>query len=353
MIFLIMPCNAATGWGICGTSLARELSYENKIRYVSTEIYDEKVVQNPLENSFFKQLHFDNLDYLKSQKKYPIIQALQHDLTEYMGDFEGSYKIGITFADRKISNINCIKASKKWDLIVSGSVWSKNLLEEHKVKSEVILQGIDPLLYNSKRSNKQMFKDDFVVFSGGKFEPRKGQDLTIKAFKVLQDKYPDVKLVCAWYNSYTNDSGIKELVDSGIDMKKVVLLPTMPNSCFPQVYQNTDIGIFPSRCEAGTNLVLMEYMACKKPVIASIGTGQGDIVNDKNGLIIENSGVCQLYEKEEIIGLWEEPNLDSLISNLEWSYNNRNKLNKIAKEANKSISKYTWKYMAERIVSYL
>jgi glycosyltransferase involved in cell wall biosynthesis len=353
MIFLIMPCNYATGWGICGTNLARELSFKNKIKYVSTEIYDENVLQNPIENAFFKQLHFDNLEYLKKQKKYPIIQALQHDLTEYMGDFNGSFKIGLTFSDRKIPNINCINACKKWDLIISGSTWSKNLLQDHGVESEVIFQGIDPLLYNSKRSKKQMFEDDFVVFSGGKFETRKGQDLTIKAFKVLQDKYPDVKLVCAWYNSYTNDSGIKELNDSGIDMNKVVLLPTMPNSCFPQIYQNTDIGIFPSRCEAGTNLVLMEYMACQKPVIASIGTGQGDIVNSKNGLVVENSGVCHLYENGINIGLWEEPNVDSLISNLEWAYNNRNKLNKLAKEANRSISKYTWKYMSERISSYL
>ena len=41
----------------------------------------------------------------------------------------------------------------------------------------------------------------------------------------------------------------------------------------PQVYQNTDVGIFPSRCEAGTNLVMMEYMACGKPAIATVGTG--------------------------------------------------------------------------------
>jgi glycosyltransferase involved in cell wall biosynthesis len=48
--------------------------------------------------------------------------------------------------------------------------------------------------------------------------------------------------------------------------------------------RNSDIGIFPNRCEGGTNLALMEYMACGKPVIASYNTGHMDVLTESNSL---------------------------------------------------------------------
>ena len=100
MIFLVLPCNYQTGWGVCSTNLAREISKKTQIRYVSSEFINNQ--KNPLEAEFFKSLQFNDLEYLKVQKKYPIIQAVEHDLKPYFGDLSGSYKICITFSDRKI-----------------------------------------------------------------------------------------------------------------------------------------------------------------------------------------------------------------------------------------------------------
>ncbi len=46
----------------------------------------------------------------------------------------------------------------------------------------------------------------FVVFSGGKFELRKGQDV-VRAYKVLQDHHPDLVLVNAWFNPWPDVFG--------------------------------------------------------------------------------------------------------------------------------------------------
>jgi glycosyltransferase involved in cell wall biosynthesis len=354
MIFLVFPCNSSTGWGVCSTNLAKEISKKEKIRYVTTEMDFSVAERNLLELSFFKSLHYQNFEYLKNQKKYPIINALEHDLFPYIDYFNGSFRIGICFSDREIPE-NLIKKAQEFDVIVAGSTWCQKVLERHGLKSQVILQGIDPLFFNKERSEKQIFLDDFLIFSGGKFEYRKGQDATIKAYKVIQDKYPDVKLVCAWANFYTKDSGRSELEKAGVDLNRVIAIPGLTNSCMSQVYQNTDVGVFPSRCEAGTNLVLMEYMACGKPAIATVGTGQSDIVNEKNGIVLENSGVCHLVDKDNrlIADNWEEPNVDSIIDKLEWSYNNRNKLKPLAKKGAKLMTQYTWKHMAESILNLI
>ena len=121
----------------------------------------------------------------------------------------------------------------------------------------------------------------------------------------------------------------------------------------PRIYQNTDVGVFPSRCEAGINLVMMEYMACGKPVIATIGTGQKDLINEKTGIAIENSGICNLIENDKIVSQWEEPNVDSVIDKLDWAYHNRAKLKPLAKQGAKFISQYTWERMAQQIINLI
>lgn len=352
MIFLVLPCNCNSGWGVCSTNLAREISQKNKIRYVSCEINNPTVTISPIEHAYFKSCEFTNLEYLKTQTQYPLIQAVQHDLSDYMGDFSGSFKIALTFADRKIS-IAMAERAKKFDIIAAGSTWCKELLEEYGVKSQVVLQGIDPLIFNKTRSKKQMFLDDFVVFSGGKFELRKGQDITLKAYKILQDRHPDVKLVCAWTNPYTDESGVKALQESGVDMNRVIMIPNMPNFMMPQMYQNTDVGMFPSRCEAGTNLVMMEYMACGKPAIATIGTGQRDLISDKTGIALENSGICDLLENGQVVSKWEEPNVDSAIDKLEWAYNHQAKIKTLGVQGSKLLSEYTWERMAKILLDFI
>jgi glycosyltransferase involved in cell wall biosynthesis len=350
MIFLVLPCNYQTGWGVCSTNLAREISKKTSIRYVSSEFVDDQ--KNPLETEFFKSFQFNDLEYLKYQTKYPIIQAVEHDLKPYFGDLSGSFKICITFSDRKIPQ-NMVESAKKYNIIVAGSEWCKNLLASHNIPSVAIQQGIDPLLFNKSRSKKQIYLDDFVVFSGCKFEFRKGQDVVINAMKVLQDRYPDVKLVCAWSNPYNKQDGKQMCYDAGLDMKKIIFLPIMGNSYYPYVYQNTDIGVFPSRCEAGTNLVLMEYMACGKPVIATVGSGQSDIVNEQNGFKISSCGNVVVKDNNELQTNWEEPDLESVIEHLDYAYNNRSKIKKLGNAGAKFMKNFTWEIMAEKILALI
>jgi hypothetical protein len=52
-------------------------------------------------------------------------------------------------------------------------------------------------------NDKHCFEDQFVIFSGGKFELRKGQDIVIKAFQIFHDKHKDALLVNSWFNQWS------------------------------------------------------------------------------------------------------------------------------------------------------
>jgi len=63
--------------------------------------------------------------------------------------------------------------------------------------------------------------------------------------------------------------------EAGRQTTNIVLVPQQLTLAMARVYRNSDVGLFPNRCEGGANLVLMEYMACGKPVVTVDTTGQG------------------------------------------------------------------------------
>ena len=72
-----------------------------------------------------------------------------------------------------------------------------------------------------------------------------------------------------------------------------------------------DIAILPSKWE-GFGLVLIEYMVCNKPIVASNVGGIADIIKDKeNGLLTEKDNYKMLYEN--INKLYADNNLKERI----------------------------------------
>ena len=67
---------------------------------------------------------------------------------------------------------------------------------------------------------------------------------------------------------------------------RVVILPSGANVTMPKIYKNSDLGLFPNRCEGGTNLVLMEYMACGKPIVATRTDGFEVLEENLAGLLV-------------------------------------------------------------------
>src|SRR5690606_6281917 len=66
-------------------------------------------------------------------------------------------------------------------------------------------QGVDTDLFRPVPQAVQRdprFAGRFTVFSGGKLEYRKGQDLVVAAFKRFQQRRPEALLVAAWHNPW-------------------------------------------------------------------------------------------------------------------------------------------------------
>jgi glycosyltransferase involved in cell wall biosynthesis len=382
MIYTVLPTGSFHGWGVCGKYIVKELSNLTEVKLVTEEFAFENILDE-FDFRLLKSKLISDQEYQTIKNSaftciaFPVLQCITNNLLMPMSpNLKGKVNIGYTFfEDNILSPVSVENGRRYFDTIVTGSSWCEEILKNYGLTNTTsIIQGIDPTIFNPFLSEKRYFKDYFVIFSGGKFELRKGQDIVIKAFKILQDKYKDVMLVNSWFNFWpasfltmkasphisfstnANDYStmINEiLIENGIDLNRVITLPPYPNIMMPRIYKNSDIGFFPNRCEGGTNLVLMEYMACAKPVIASFSSGHKDILTDNNSIKLTNMKPITITSNNISSAVWEDPDLDEAIAKLEWAYHNRDSLNALSTKAGEDLSKTTWAKTAQSFYNIL
>jgi len=257
-------------------------------------------------------------------------------------------------------------ASKLWDHIVAGSNWCEQQLRMGGMeRTSTILQGIDSSRFFMQRPRSNDGR--FIVFSGGKFEFRKGQDIVIGAMRVFMERHKDVWLSCSWHNHWpvslktmeqsnlidfkSHDMPCPEIIletirRNGLDSERVLLHPLFDNARMPLVYAESDIGIFPNRCEGGNNLVMCEYMACGRTVIASNRTGHADVITPENAFCLTFYQPRTVLSGQNASGLWPEASYEELIELLEQAYLDRQTLVLKSRTAAHDMSLLSWKAAA-------
>src|SRR5262249_50882180 len=87
---------------------------------------------------------------------------------------------GVVFREHSTCDAEGRGRADQLSLIIAGSRWNEQVLRANGiVATTTVLQGVDTALFHpSPRTGR--FRDRFVIFSGGKLEFRKGQDLVLK-----------------------------------------------------------------------------------------------------------------------------------------------------------------------------
>ena len=340
------------GWGVCSQYLIKELSQYINCRVLNSTDGSDR---NPsLDGKLFQAI--TGIDFLPMFNKA-----------------RGRQNIGYTFFENELKPTS-VENAKQYDLVLGGSSWCRDrMLEKGISNCDVLIQGIDPdFHYPIEESGS---RDHFVIFSGGKFELRKGQDLVLKAVKILQEKYDDIRLVNCWYNIWPESMHLmayskhirfeyqqldwqdlmrKVYQDNGMNADFIQTCDLIPKEMQRELYRQTDLGVFPNRCEGGTNLVLMEYMACGKPVVASNTSGHKDVVNSRNALLLNDLSPYNIVDSENtLFARWHEPSLDELVAQIEYAYHHRKEIAKIGAKGGEDMRQFTWRNTAEDLLRKL
>ncbi|SFV71350.1 Glycosyltransferase [hydrothermal vent metagenome] len=186
-----------------------------------------------------------------------------------------------------------------YDKIVSVSEKTKehnreNLSKNFKVDSNKFIhcdnvQDIENILEKSKEeiaeeSHKNIFKNGKVFINIGRLSPEKGHIKLINAFTKVHQKYPKVCLVNL--GSGVLEKEIQLLIKKLKLENNVFYLGQVSN---PYSYLNaSDCFILPSDHE-GQPMTLLEALILKKPIIATDIVGNRSVLENRPGLLVENS----------------------------------------------------------------
>jgi glycosyltransferase involved in cell wall biosynthesis len=320
-----MPTGSMHGWGIAGTYLQREIAKLPPVEGVT-------------------------------------LHCMTNSLAPIRPEEWDQINIGYCFFEDNIEILNFTRqAAARWDFVVAGSRWCEyNLRIGGVANTCTILQGIDPANFHPAPLPSD---DRFTVFSGGKFEFRKSQDIVIAAMKVFMQRHKDAWLSCSWTNqwpfslatmaaspyiTYRHDEQDfltlpqRTILANGLDPARVIAYPLVDNSTMNRIFADSHVGLFPNRCEGGNNMVMCEYMACSRTVIASDTSGHADIITPDIAYPLKKYRPMVVASEGVQTAVWEEPVLEEVIEQLEHVYRNRDQLAGKGRRAAAEMERLTW-----------
>lgn len=197
------------------------------------------------------------------------------------------------------------------DRLITVTRWNREILESVGfADARCVMQGVDTERFRPRPPLGRL-GERFVIFSGGKLEFRKGQDIVVVAFRRFAERHPEALLVVAWQNPWPgtaqkiaespHGTGAPPLdASSGqLNIGAWLMANDLPagsffdvrllsNRAMPDLLREVHVAIFPNRAEGGTNLVAMEAMASGIPCILSANTGHLDLIEPGNCYPLES-----------------------------------------------------------------
>lgn len=363
--------SSRTGWGVFGANLALELT----ARGITPIPFIE-----PLDLELSPEKMAALAPALKLQKQatamippepervltcpYPLLHALGNGLTttKVSRKLSGRPDIGMLFMeDARVDDV-VRKRADRYRLILAGSQWNADLLRAGGIDHvQACPQGVDLTLF-SPEGEARDFGGRFTVFSGGKLEYRKGQDIVIAAFRRLLEREPDALLAAAWHNYWPDPApwpsdhvtGLPRQGDdrrlqlaewvaaNGIPARNFLDLGAPTNAEMAAIFRGATVGLFTNRAEGGTNLVAMEAMASGLPVILSANTGHLDLITAGNCYALTEQGTTAPTADFVAVNDWGESDPEDAATLLLQARDHPSDATRIGLAGSRSLQQWGW-----------
>ena len=307
--------------------------------------------------------------------RHPVLHGSSSDFAGFEGQDKvwGKPNIACAAIEELYTTEHGLKISRNYDMFIAISRWNADYLKSLDVGPvHLCFQGIDPVLFHPG-PRYGFYANRFVIFSGGKFEFRKGQDIVLEAFKRFRSRHPEALLVTCWQNLLLPDAeafanagyckgmprpaaqhGLELtpwLLEQGLSPDSFIDLPFVHNQLMPSVLRECDVAIFPNRCEGGTNLVAMECMASGVPTYVSYNTGHRDLVDLIGCRSFRTQRPVMPSSSLKTVQDWGECDVDEVVEALEEVYTQREDAQRDAAMVAARMKEWEWGKLNEKLLS--
>jgi glycosyltransferase involved in cell wall biosynthesis len=382
MIALGWKPGLRTGWEVVGFNIALQLCRTPTRGALALQAPDLNDIAHPLYRMLLKPVadwHAEFMRALSNQPgqgyalDIPFLHALANDFGAGISNFRGKPNVGLIVSESTVLSPEGLARSRNYDLILAGSTWNAEVLQSNGLsQARPLLQGIDPTLFHPA-PKAGLFPGRFVIFSGGKLEYRKGQDIVVAAFKKFKTRHPEAFLLTQWQNMWPqfmlgmdqvgHVQGIPQidaqrqlllqpwLAHNGINPLDWYDAGMVPNYLVPQVIREADVTLFPNRGEGGTNLVAMECLASGLPTILSANTGHLDLIGDDRCYPLRTQRPAMPTAQFPGTEGWGESDVDECVEQLEAVYQDREEARRRGSAATKFMEDWSWEKQVDRLVA--
>jgi len=265
--------------------------------------FNPLAIENTLKREKFDVLHFHNfgLPSIFQILTSPAAASSLNVLT-FHANLEGS-----KFMKKFPVVLGLINKICQWkiDGIIGVAPLSLKYFKQYPGPKTVIPNGIDSEVFNSKVPELKKYTNNKInILFLGRIEERKGLIYLLKAYKILERNLPPkfserIRLIIV------GEGPLKEELKKWVQLnrlKNVIFEGKVPEEKVPSFYKSCDIYCAPSIFGESFGLVLVEAMACGKPVVAFANEGYKEVLKRKGAeFLVQPRDYRALAKKLEIL----------------------------------------------------
>ena len=380
------------GWGLFGLEIALRLRASGRARPMLLSqmlpYLGDAETRTALEEIWarhraaIQRMHDRNEAGARVRVNVPVLTALGNNAApQFISpnlDYSGTENHGLVFLENPAITAEARDIYNRFDTMIAGSSWARDVLHANGVTdAEACLQGIDPTLFHPASDGDIDRAKPFRIFSGGKLEFRKGQDIVLRAVSRFRNHHPEVRLTCVWGNPWFSGASFKLLrhspyfpgmldhagheginwnglvEDAGLGPDSVQIHETVDNWALAGIMREADVALFPNRCEGGTNMMAMQAMACGVPCILSANSGHLDIIRDGACLPLRAQKPVVADDPTLSTEGWGESDVDEIIESLERVYQNRSQARATGAAGAEVMAELTWTRQIDKLAGLI
>lgn len=238
---------------------------------------------------------------------------------------------------------------KKVDKIICNSSGTEKKFKQNDFKNTLVApNGVDINKYRLSQissTNRHGLKrklglptDKKIVMYVGHLYKWKGADVLVKAAETMADRKDIVFVLVGG-----TDKDIKRYkkIIQAKKLKNIILFGHQKQENIPVILGCADVLLLPNvpisqeAIEYSCPIKAFEYMASKKPIIASDLPSIREILNTENAILVKPGSV------------------KALANAIKFALENPDFCAKISKQAHRDVQKYTWEKRAKRILEFI
>jgi phosphatidylinositol alpha-mannosyltransferase len=291
--------------------------------------FNTVAIEETLKEEKFDVLHFHNFGFpstFQILEKSDALNILTFHANIEGSDFLKNFPFLLYFLEKMV----------KWkiDGIIGVAPLALELFKNYSGPKTVIPNGVDLEIFNPKVRKIKEFRDGKInICFVGRFDKRKGLIYLLKAYKILQRKYKNIRLIIVGdgatekeYQEWAKINDLKEVhfVGERSGKKLVPYLATSDIFCAPSIFGES------------FGMVILEAMASDLPVVAFANRGYKEFLKGKKAekFLAKPKDFRELSQKIEI--LIKNPKLRK----------------EIGKWGNREARKFSWQEIADQVLDF-